>query len=315
MTSTAPRAIFDEDDLRKITGGSPDRGKDGEVAPIWGGTVAHGATIAHELRDAVLSRGNVFAARTYLPVSCKPATLIAAAPARQFDEAVLASSQKGVRYFGHWMLDDQPRLLAARDLGTPVSVLSNPTRGQREYIDLLGLSCAVEEDAYVRRLVVLEDVGQNLYKRDRHLALRQTAAQRARALQPPGVMLLRGGSGQHRALANEPDVAELARRRGFLVLDPSTASAQELIDACSDVDIVMGVEGSHLANGLMWMSRTGTLLVLQPPQRFVTVLKDHCDNLGMRYAFLVCDAVSEEGFRIAPDAVERMLDRVSTRMP
>jgi capsular polysaccharide biosynthesis protein len=116
-----------------------------------------------------------------------------------------------------------------------------------------------------------------------------------------------------RRLVNEAEIAERVAQRGFIVLDPSVSSAQEIIDACSEVDIVMGVEGSHLSNGLMWMARSGTLLVLQPPQRFVTVLKDHCDNLGMRYAFIVCDRVSADDFGAAPDVVERTLDRISAR--
>lgn len=43
----------------------------------------------------------------------------------------------------------------------------------------------------------------------------------------------------------------------------------------------------------------------------MTVPKDRCDSLGMRYDFMVCAAVPVEDFSVAPRCVERVLDRIS----
>jgi hypothetical protein len=309
--SVAPKAVFDEDDLRKITGGSPDRGIDDEVKPIFGGPVRHAPTLAYEFRDALLSRGHLFTRQVYMQVSGHAPGLFAQAPRREFDDGVLCSSRYGVKYFGHWMRDDLTRLLAAADIGVPISVLDTPTRNQQAYLDLLGLAPDVQPDAFFKRFVVIEDNGQNLHKHGRHLRLRALAAKVAEPSRAPGVMLLRGGSGEKRVLTNEAEVADFVRARGFLVLDPAVATARELLEACQEVDVVLGVEGSQLSNGLMWMSRTGTFVVIQPPQRFVSVLKDHCDNLGMQYAFIVCDPREDGGFHLDTSALGRLLDRVS----
>jgi hypothetical protein len=312
VESIAPRAVFDESDLSKITGSSPDRPVADEIRAMYGGPIRHAATKAYAYRDAVLSRGNLFTSKMRLDVSMRQSPLLALKPSIEFDDAVLASSSYGVKYFGHWMCDDLPRLLAARDIGRPMSVLSNPSTGQQQYLDILGLATTdVCTDAFFRRIVVIDDNGQNAYKRARHLRLRVMASPIATPSPAPGVMLLRGKGGQRRLLENEAEVADYVRSRGFLVLDPATMPASEILRACIGVHIVLGVEGSQLSNGLMWMSRAGTCVVIQPPQRFVSVLKDHCDNLGIGYAFIVCDARESGNFHLDMSALGRMLDRVS----
>ena len=58
-------------------------------------------------------------------------------------------------------------------------------------------------------------------------------------------------------------------------------------EACGGASIVAGVEGSHLVHGLMLMPRKATLMVVQPPERAVSVLKMITDRQGQRYAFVV----------------------------
>jgi capsular polysaccharide biosynthesis protein len=312
METLTPPAIYDKDDLAKIVAGSPDRPVEEEIKAIHGGKVVHDATMAHELRNAVLVSGNLFTSKAQLSISNRRSPLFAPDLPHEHDEAALASSSYGIKYFGHWMRDDLTRQLAARDIAPPVSVLDKPTLNQQGYLDLLDLNITVRTDAFFKRVVVLHDVGQNAYKHARHLQLRQIASSVVGKSKVPGVMLLRGKSGERRVLLNEGEVAEYVRSRGFLVLDPAKASARELLTACNEVDVVIGIEGSQLSNGLMWMSRSGTFVVLQPPQRFVTVLKDHCDNLGMRYAFIVCDGREDGAFHLDLGALARMLDRVSS---
>ena len=106
----------------------------------------------------------------------------------------------------------------------------------------------------------------------------------------PGVLLLRGAGGDQRRLVNERALAEwLAARHGFRIVDPATATVDEIVDAVGGADVVAGVEGSHLVHGLMLMPRDATLLVIQPPHRVVSVLKMLTDLKGQTYAFVVGD--------------------------
>ena len=67
----------------------------------------------------------------------KPAMLMSGADIDRFENGVLASTPYGIKYFGHWLLDDLPLMIAARDLGNPVSVHTNPLPSQRDYMRLL----------------------------------------------------------------------------------------------------------------------------------------------------------------------------------
>jgi capsular polysaccharide biosynthesis protein len=304
-----PSAIFDPTDIERITGVTADDTIAGQVQRAQGGTASHGATTAYELRNAVIANGHVFTRKVYYRLGTRAAPWVAPRMP-QISEGVLATTDYGIRYFGHWMGDDLPLHLAARDLGRPLSVLSNPTARQRDFLKLLELNADVVEDASVNRLVVLDDAGQNAYKRERIARLRVLASIYRSANPVPGVMLLRGESGAHRKLVNESEIADIARRRGFVVLDPACTDSGAILRLCAGVKIVLGVEGSQLTNGLLWMHAQGVLVSLQPPQRFCMVLKDWCDAIGTRYAFVVGHECGPSEFRIEPDAFQHLLDRL-----
>lgn len=306
-----PTAIFEAEDLAKIQAVAPDASSlAGELERVRGGPVTHFATTAYELRDAVLSGGQLFTREVYYRLGDERARLFASGALREHADAVLASSHYGVKYFGHWMNDDLPKLLAARDIGHAVSTLLRPTAAQRRYLELLGLETETLSDAWFRKIVVIDDVGQNAYKRERIRRLRALAGAHAPAEPSAGVMLLRGHTGIRRVLLNEDDVAEMARRRGYAVIDPAAVDAGELLRICVGARVVVGVEGSQLMNGIMWMAADGAVLTIQPPQRFTMVLKAYCDAVGIRFAFIVGDARGSDDFRVDPQALERMLDRV-----
>jgi hypothetical protein len=308
----APPALFDPADLERIHGVAPDSGTlAGELQRARGGPVLHFPTTAYELRDATLVAGHLFTREVYCKLADTSAPWRSKAGLREHGDAVLASSHYGVKYFGHWMNDDLPKLLAARELGGPVSTLIHPTQGQRDYIRLLGLETETLTDAQFRRLIVIDDVGQNAYKRRRIATLRSMAEAHAGSAPAPGVMLLRGTSGLRRVLLNEHEVADIARARGFHVIDPAVVDGATLLRLCVGARIVFGVEGSQLTNGVMWMAAAGTAVVIQPPSRFTMVLKAHCDAIGIRYAFIVGDPSGDADFRVDTGALQRLLDRVS----
>jgi len=307
---SVPAAIFEPDDLQRITGVTADDTIAEQLRRTQGGTAVHGATVAYEVHDAVIARGHVFTRKVYYPVSGEPAPLLARAPESHLESAVLTTTPYGIRYFGHWMCDDLPLHLAARDVGTPLSVFAQASPQQRDYLRLLGLAGDFVRDASIERLVILDDTGQNAYKQARLRRLRELALAYRDPEPLPGVMLLRGAAGANKALRNEDEIADLLRKRGFRVVDPTRTDAAELLRLCSGVRIILGVEGSQLTNGLLWMANGGTLVALQPPQRFCMVLKDWCDAIGTGYAFIVGYADGAAGFRIDPAALQRLLDRL-----
>lgn len=308
LESEALPAIFEESDLKKITGVYPGNTFDDELERIVGRVVRHGPTMAYEFDNAVLANGHLFTHRAALAVGTgKPPWLARAT--LEIESGILASTRLGVRYFGHWMLDDLSLLLAAQRLGRAISVNAKFTPGQVGYLELLSLKPEVMTEGLFRRMTVIDDAGLNADRRQRLMQLREAAARKARPSNAPGVMLLRGNSGHLRRLVNEDEIAEIARRRGFLVAYPEQASAAELLDACFEAPIVLGVEGSQLTNGAMWMAERGVVVTLQPPQRFTSVVKNWCDLLGARYAFMIGDAREDDSFHVDGNTLERLLDK------
>ncbi|MNJ64657.1 hypothetical protein D3C77_606240 [compost metagenome] len=69
----------------------------------------------------------------------------------------------------------------------------------------------------------------------------------------------------------------------------------------------MGVEGSQLVHGVNVLQAGGSLLVLQPPNRFVSYYKFLTDRDNQHFGFVV-GTPEGDGFTIDIEEVERTLD-------
>ena len=311
--TVVPSSIFPEGELQKVIGVPEYDSIVNQMALAIGGAQHHVPTIAHDFANAVLCDGHLYTSRLRHTLISRRQPSFAIGNVVGPSDAVLVTSLSDTEYFGHWMFDCLPRMLTAKDIGTPVSAHPGLSESQHQYLRLLGLEAAEFRNAYFTRITVLEDHGQTEYKRQRYAQLRNRARAMTRAPERNrGVMLLRGTSGVRRHLVNESEVMESVLKRGFRIIDPLQTPVTEIIAACLDADIVMGVEGSQLVHGQMWMSTTGTLLSIQPPTRFTTVLKDRCDCEGIRYAFLVGDPLTADEFSVDVNAVNRLLDRIES---
>ncbi len=87
-----------------------------------GWTVENAPTIAYELKDAVISRGQIFTWRTYLQVGMEPAPVMASSMAPHYAQASMASSWYRLPLFRALVDDDLPRQLAVQSLAPPLSV-------------------------------------------------------------------------------------------------------------------------------------------------------------------------------------------------
>jgi capsular polysaccharide biosynthesis protein len=302
-------AIYDPHDLDRVTGVQSDTTMEHELERIQGGPVSHGPTRAYVLRDVQMMHGHLFQPGMTHALGSAPVPWFGTQPRLERSQGVLANSRYGLQYFGHWLSDDLPMALVARRLGEPVGPAFEPTQHQKAYAQLCDVQVQHLPDTSFKELIVLDDVGQNRSKRARVAELRA----RIRASRTPrrhaGVILLRKASGSGRMLANEDVVAASLRERGFKVACPGEDSAEAILDACLGARIVVGVEGSHLAHGLMCMDDGGTIVVLQPPFRFNNVYKDRCDCMGLRYGFVVGEQRADD-FSIDIGQLHRLLDRV-----
>jgi hypothetical protein len=309
-TAEVPPARFLEGQMDRIQGTA-------FLSPRWrekltgGFQTTHGATLAQRYRNVTLIDGALYSqgATHFLrrAFSRVPWALVR----DEVETACLYVSPGGSTYFGTWLREDTlTYLLTAGRPGGAVSPERPVMPHEQHYRRLLGMEVREFRTAFFRELVLFRDAGQNSGKRARFAATRARLTAGHPGADHPGVFLLRGGTGQSRVLENEAALAEqMSHRLGLRVVDPQKHSVEEIVAACAGSQMVMGVEGSHLAHGLECLVDGGTLFVLQPPFRFAPVLKDQTDRQNQRYAFVVGQP-SPGGFTVNPEEVLRTLDLV-----
>lgn len=308
-------AIFLEGELDKVTAVQEETSLEHERRRVQGGIqVIHAPTMAYRLTDVYLVDGSVYKnAMRYSLSKAKP-KFVVPGETNYMSSGVLACSFVGNRYFGHWMTDDVPMTFAAQQLGEAVRTSHPLTIHQIQYSSLFEIQPISLSKAKFKELLILEDLGQNQYKRHRYDRMKTALKQTTLARKCQDVMLLRGTSGVARILVNENEVAEFLTKQGFDILQPDEQmSAREIVARTLGARIVVGVEGSQLAHALFTMEANGVLLVLQPPYRFNNPLKDIIDCMDIRYSFMVGKQV-DKGFEIDLEHLARTLERIHSSL-
>lgn len=285
-------AFADEHPRREMTGGLE---------------MEHSPVRAFLLKDAWLIDGVLYKSGATLHLHKRTSRLPRVFVQRSLDRGALFCTPGGNRYFGVWLMDDCVTYPLAENEGTPITTAQPPSDHQRSYERLLAMTPSRISSAHFRELVIFDDVGQNRSKHRRFRALGSKLAPSV-AAEHPGVFIWRGTAGERRLLKNEREIAErLVERRGFRLIDPLASTVDQIVTACAGAKVVIGVEGSALLHGLLHLVTGGALIALQPPSRFVGLLKHLTDRDSQRYGFVVGSPDGED-FHVDPEEVERTLD-------
>jgi hypothetical protein len=274
-----------------------------------GYTVTHSPTRALLVENVWLIDGSLYKARCREILADRPGRLPGFRVDREMESGALCCTYVGNRYFGNWLMDDCPLYMLAADAGLPVTLDRPVSAHMAQYETLLAMAPERIGNSFFRKLLVFDDVGQNRSKRNRFLSMGTLASAGIVHKPRPGVFILRGRHGERRWLVNELEVAEHVRRQhGFNIVDPMTCDVRQVLAACAGAQVVMGVEGSQLVHGLLLLPPGGTLLVLQPPSRFVPLYKHVTDRNDQKFAFVVGTAVATNGdFHISPNEIDQTL--------
>lgn len=306
-------AIYLDGELDKVTAVMNETTYAFEEQRIHGGMREHAATLAYRLKDAQLYDGHIYKQAMKFPLVVGKASYVGSGQVEEISEAALACTYSGNRYFGHWMTDDLPLTLAAQKLAKPFRTAQTQTHHQTEYSELLDIHSTPTSKAHFKELILVEDFGQNSFKRERYQHIRSKLKGIAPLQSKKGVMFLRGSSGAQRFLLNENEVAHFLQKQGFTIIDPQQTPAKEIVLQAIGAKIIVGVEGSQLSHGLFTVEDGGAILALQPPYRFNNVYKDRTDCLGLRYGFLVGKEI-DQGFEISLDDLARTLDKIHANL-
>jgi hypothetical protein len=302
-------AIFKGSDLSKVIQVQRETSFEHEYSRINGGKKELAATTAFVLKNVVAADGNIYKSNIKYGLRTYPDKIIIDGAFKNYSSACLMSSYMGNKYFGHWMRDDLPKYLAALDIDTPITCLKHQTGHQASYQDILGIKPETYFNGAIKKLTILEDYSQNEHKHQRYRLLRDKVSLNYTKSDKKGVMILRRGSDSVRNLDNEQQVAEFLSLNGFDIVDVASCTVDEIIRKCR-VDIVVGVEGSHLGNCIYPINEGGCIVTLQSPSRFNNVYKDYTDCMDMNYGFIIGDKSEKSGFTINLGDLENILNKV-----
>lgn len=285
------------------------------VRDFQGGYDAHQPeTYGFRIKDADLVDGVLYAgdaasplrprARRFRPVYRRP---------KRHASATLFESWVGNRWFGNWLINDCLTYALSREHPRPVMTRRNLIGHMPQYAQRIAMQAASVGDASFDELILFGDASHNDGKRERADRMRAAVIADARPEPHVGTFLLRGTSGDRRVLVNEREIAEfLAERHGFRVIDPVSSRVDDIVEACAGARILIGVEGSQLAHGLIIMPPTATLLTLQPPARVTSALKIVTDRQGQGFALVIGTDAGANQFHIDPYEIERTLDLIAS---
>jgi hypothetical protein len=311
IESISPPAFFLPNQLERVTNWAfatehPSPAMKGGVVNI------HRATRGFLLKDVWLIDGTLYKDNAYswlVPRTSKWPQLRVEC---EIDRGALYCTASGNKYFGQWLMDDCVTYPIAINEGIPVTTAQRVNIHTLAYEDWLGMKPTRLQNAFFRELVIFDDIGQNASKHRRFRAMSDQLLSHVNVNPHPGVFILRRGTGQLRLLINEFELAEYLRaKRGFLILDPEKVDVPTIVATCAGAQVVAGVEGSGLMHGILALKQGGSILALQPPDRFVSLYKDLTDRDHQQFGFVVGHAEGT-GFRIDPVEVERTLDLFPT---
>jgi hypothetical protein len=308
---TGPPAIFDSEDLQRVTGSPSATTTALELSRLTSNTFHHRATTAFLLKDVDVVDGYLYAARWKTRVLPVKAPVLAEKPQMRVPQGTIVCTFNGNLYFGHWLTDDLPLHMAGERTGNPFVLERKPFIHEGEYRQLLGIPSHALTRAHFDELTVIEDFSQNTYKQKRYEELRGRVAGQVRDKGARRIFISREAALGDRALANAPELETYLQAQGFLVLRPEELTPMQIAAQTMGAQLVIGVEGSQLMHALLTMATGGVMCCIQPPSRFVNVIRDYTASLGMNYATIVGHAV-DGGFSVRMDELKRLLDRIDT---
>ncbi|QHG64852.1 glycosyltransferase family 61 protein [Pseudomonas putida] len=314
-TTVSPPAFYLPNQLERVTGWEakrfypyvhPARTMEGGI------TIEQGPTRGYLLKDVWLIDGALYKDNASHWLSLKPSRFPGVTVDHEIDRGAIYCTQNGNTWFGTWLMEDCPTYALACEEGVPVTTAPSaryPLFSQAPaYERWLSMQPLRTRGAFFHELVLFDDLSNNRSRYSRYRAMGDKLLSHVDPSPHPGVFILRGSDGDLRLMRNELEVAShLQKHRGFRVIDPMKTDVPGIVAACAGARTVIGVEGSQLVHGVNVLQPGGSILALQPPNRFVSYYKYLTDRDHQHFGFVV-GMPQGDGFTIDIDEVERTLD-------
>lgn len=304
-----PNALYFPEELERITGTGLGASIAGEIRRMQAHRYVHQPTLAYELTNLLLCNGDIYGKRYKYGIQRTQKEWFNIQPAITIEQPVVISQTwLGAKFFGHAIFDHIPLNYLAQQLGTAHGINLALTEQLNAYHTLFNTQLQrLPNKAVLKKVTLLDDFHYNEHKVARWQSMRDLFKSQKTTPAHKGVFLMRGNTGTSRLLVNEVEIKTYLQSQGFICINPGESTLDQVIEAVANTNIVIGVEGSQLAHGLLGINTGGTMLVLQPPMQFSASYKYRCDVLNIRFAFHICQ-VCEGGFKADLTVIKKLME-------
>ena len=312
---TPSKAIYVETDLDRVVGFYP--GNSWRVERVrLDGVVEAGPCVAYRLPPMALLNGCLCSIRPpfrhSMSTSVDPLVFRAPGKTAELESVAFATTYAGAQYFGHFISDDLALVPLCGEFAPPAMVTQKVESGHKlEYRDVLGLDWMNVWSARVERPWIFRDAELTDSKINRIKIFREKIRSSAADLKSSDaqrVYFRRRGDGADRAPSNEEALEERLLAEGWRVIAPGKLPLADIISVLRNATLVAGVEGSNPLHAIYGLCESSAMLLIQPPMRFNLVLKEMCERMGLRFAFVVGIATSETQWEVDIDQFLRVSD-------
>jgi hypothetical protein len=314
-------AVFLHGQPDRITGTDPGSTVELEVSIATSEILRPAPTIAHYIKDAILVDGSIYQGRFKSFIASR--SLYKLPPANpepcRFKTVGLASSHFGSRYFGHWLIDDCIQYRLAEQHGHPLC-LRGPIfpKHRKTYQSYLGQNWTPIDRALIEDLIVYQDFHWGTPQDSVRGAQINAMRERARARLPSGgarslVYLRRGATGTRRPVQNEQELLGALTRHGFTSLDIDPNNLEQALTVLANAKIVVSVEGSQATHCAYSIPENSGLILLEPPDRFLSFHRGWTASAGVRFGFVVGSS-DEKGYSFSPSEVLQTVELMSRQI-
>jgi len=280
-----------------------------EVARLTATHFMEGVPEEYDLGPCVIAGGQIFSETETYYFSDRSPLKAMRGPLQKLGPIKLASTEQGVKYFGHWLRDDCALYELIRDDGKIWS-LTRP-----HWPDTQIYEAAFDQDwtpldfAFCENLTVYRELGFNRDKSRRFDILRQKL--RDKHPQHEGgkiVYLSRGATSSPRNMSNAAAFEAELEKAGIQIVEPEIDPAS-LPAKLLNAKMIITIEGSQAAHGVYMLGKGGSMLILQPPERFYNAHQEWTRVTGMKYGTVV-GTKDNTSFHVSPSEVLAMVDRL-----
>lgn len=302
--------LYQINELNRVTACGFGRTLESELEKLNATSFPESEMTQQLVRDALVVGGLVLGSQTSFYLSDSQIRKALGSPLMSFNQAALANSAQGLKYFGHWLRDDCAMYEHIRNESPLLSIVRPPWPDRYAYEAAFNQTWTETSFARVSELKLYRELG---FSRDKARRLNQLRT-KLRSLYTGRnvgkvVYVTRGELGEARQISNADEVESAFVAAGIQIITPAVAG-KNLFEELLDAEVIITIEGSQASHAVYSLADRGALLILQPPDRFYNPHHEWARLLGMRYGITIGQK-EKNGFRIDPSEVFSMLDRLS----